>query len=254
MQQCRRASLPRGQSDLTAGSVLSFFGGSGKESPITSCIHRGNNSRNLLSSIAELSGSNRCRDVRTVGSRMQSMAVQLVGRPAEPWSEEARYSSEVPQPCSPHRTTSDPTRLHDQRLHLHRTALPPVVVQEVSRGPSLQLAISPTTGAVQRQPALDPRCGLVAAFGCRSSQWFQSPLGFAVRLKWPLSGSMFRLTSLLPYLQCHAERPRSSPAELHLILDSGQDPAARTVHRTAKLRIQQAQSRCQLVFSLAGTC
>jgi hypothetical protein len=92
----------------------------------------------------------------------------------------SQYSSEVPQPCNPHRTGSDPIRPSDQRMDLHRTALPPVVIQEVSGGLSLQLAISRTTGAVRRRPALGPRCGLVAAFEC---QWFQSPLGFAVRLK-----------------------------------------------------------------------
>jgi len=43
-----------------------------------------------------------------------------------------RYSSKVPQPYNPHRTRCDLTRLLDQRIHLHRTTLPPVVVQEVT--------------------------------------------------------------------------------------------------------------------------
>ncbi len=34
----------------------------------------------------------------------------------------SQYSSEVPQPCNPHRTGSDPIRPSDQRMDLHRTA------------------------------------------------------------------------------------------------------------------------------------
>ncbi len=47
----------------------------------------------------------------------------------------SRYSSEVPQLCNPGRTRSDPIRLSDLRMHLHRTVLPPVVVQDVSPTP-----------------------------------------------------------------------------------------------------------------------
>jgi len=62
----------------------------------------------------------------------------------------------------------------------------------------LLLATSDTTGAGRRQPALDPRCGLVVAFGRQWCQWYQSPLGFAVRLEYPLLGSVSHPPSVAP--------------------------------------------------------